>query len=96
MLIDHFRRRRRTTLPLLDDLVPAADPSSSDTGAEVAETLSRLPRQQARLLELVYVFGFTHDEIAAMDGSTPGAVKTAAWRARESFRRLYSEGTEEA
>jgi RNA polymerase sigma factor (sigma-70 family) len=94
VLIDHFRRRREV-LPLLGDLVPAADPSSSDTRAEVAETLSRLPRQQARLLELVYVYGFTHEEIAAMDGSTPGAVKTAVWRARESFRRRYSEGNEE-
>lgn len=46
-------------------------------------------------MALVYVYGFTHDEIAAMDGTTPGAVKTAAWRARESFRRRYSEGTDE-
>lgn len=93
VLIDHFRRRREV-LPLLGDLVPAADPSLSDTRTEVSETLILLPRPQARLLELLYVYGFTHDEIAAMDGTTPGAVKTAAWRARESFRRRYFEGNE--
>ena len=57
----------------------------------VEEALARLPPSQRRLLELVYVDGYTHAEIAAMAGTSPGAIKTALWRARGEFRRVYRE-----
>ncbi len=91
VLIDHSRKHREA-LPLAEGLLPATDLSSLDLRADIADALARLPRHQARLLDLIFVYGFTHEEVAAMDGSSQGAVKTAAWRARESFRQLYSEG----
>jgi RNA polymerase sigma-70 factor, ECF subfamily len=94
VLIDHFRKHR-DPLPLLDELLPVSEPPSADARFDIEETLSRLPPDQARLLELLHVYGFTHTEIAAMHGSTSGAVKTASWRARDAFRRLYEEGTDD-
>jgi RNA polymerase sigma factor (sigma-70 family) len=99
VLIDYFRKhgdpKHREPLPLLDELLPVVEPPSADARSDVEETLSRLPRDQARLLELLHVYGFTHAEIAAMHGSTSGAVKTASWRARDAFRRLYEEGMDD-
>ena len=57
----------------------------------VQETLASLPANQRRLLELIYVDGYTHAEVAAMTGTTAGAVKTAVWRARQAFQQLYRE-----
>jgi DNA-directed RNA polymerase specialized sigma24 family protein len=57
----------------------------------VRETLARLPANQGRLLELIYVDGYTHTEVAAMTGTSAGAVKTAVWRARQAFQQLYRE-----
>ena len=85
VLVDEARRGR-VLEPLPEELPAPEQPSTS-----ARDVLERLPAQQRRLLELVYVGGFTHAEVAAMTGSTPGAVKTAVWRAREAFVRLYRE-----
>ena len=86
VLVDEARRGR-TLVPLPEEL-PAPE---EEERLAVGDLLARLPPPQRRLLELVYVGGFTHAEVAAMTGSTPGAVKTAVWRAREAFVRLYRE-----
>ena len=88
VLTDHARRGRPVSA-LPETLV---DPSSSpEAGAELGDLLARLPPRERRVLELVYVDGYSHAEVAAMTGATPGAVKTAVWRARRQFQALYRE-----
>jgi DNA-directed RNA polymerase specialized sigma24 family protein len=41
------------------------------------------------VLELIYLFGYSHAEAAAILGTSEGAVKTAVWRARSAFRHVY-------
>lgn len=87
VLVDELRRDRRL-VPLPESLAAAA--GAQDERIALAEVLGVLPREQRRLLELVYVYGFSHREVAAMSGSSEGAVRTAVWRAREAFRAAFA------
>jgi RNA polymerase sigma factor (sigma-70 family) len=89
VLIDHHRRGRHL-VPIEDTMVPAQDFPS--TAVEVRDLLARLPPNSRRLLELVYLDGFSQAEVAAMTNRTPIAVRTAVWRAREALRALLTEG----
>lgn len=86
VLVDEVRRGRRLT-PLGEYLLEPAE--SRELALDLRAALEELRPSQRRLLELVYVDGFTHAEVAAMVGSTPGAVKTAVWRARAALRARY-------
>ncbi|MEV8505850.1 sigma-70 family RNA polymerase sigma factor [Actinoplanes sp. NPDC051475] len=85
VLTDHYRKTRRL-VPIEDSLLPAEE--FQDAGVEVRDLLSRLPPNSRRLLELVYLDGFSQAEVAAMTGRSPVAVRTAVYRARESLRAL--------
>jgi RNA polymerase sigma-70 factor (ECF subfamily) len=74
-------RRRRPVQPLDDTLDP---PDSSDVSlqaalnvdaARVAEAMVRLPPEQRQTIELAYLTGFSHAEIAAQVGVPVGTVK---------------------
>jgi RNA polymerase sigma-70 factor (ECF subfamily) len=83
--VDHHRRGRHL-VPLEESLLaPQAFP---DTAVEARDLLSRLPEPARRLLELVYLDGFTHAEVAEMTGRSPAAVRTAVWRARDALRAI--------
>ncbi len=84
-------RRGRPLVPLSESLIDDAASTTPETSVSVGDTLARLPPRQRGLLELIYVGGFTHAEVAAMVGSTPGAIKTAVWRARQAFQELYED-----
>ena len=90
MLIDHTRRRRLDLVPLTDNLLEHPD-SQAFASEEKRAVLASLPARQRQLLELVYVDGYTHAEVRAMIGASPGAIKTAVWRAREAFLERYRE-----
>jgi DNA-directed RNA polymerase specialized sigma24 family protein len=77
-------------VPLTDNLLVHAE-SHDSAGAEVGAAPGSLSARQRRLLELVYVDGYTHAEVAAMTGASPGAIKTAIWRARQAFLERYRE-----
>ncbi|MFI6293065.1 RNA polymerase sigma factor [Nonomuraea sp. NPDC050790] len=87
VLLDHVRRRRvELPLPDPDELgVPALDLAA----LEVRDILDRLPGRHRRLLELVYLEGFSMVEVAAMTGKKHNTIKTAVWRARAAFSELY-------
>jgi RNA polymerase sigma factor (sigma-70 family) len=89
VLVDEARRGQR--LVPLSETLPARGGEPSTMSMGVRDTLARLPANQRRLLELIYVDGYTHAEVAAMAETTPGAVKTAVWRARQAFQQLYRE-----
>jgi RNA polymerase sigma factor (sigma-70 family) len=86
-LIDEVRRGRRL-VPLDETLVEPSAPVDDDV---VTAALASLPTRQRRLLELVYVYGYSHAETGAILGTTEGAVKTGVWRARAAFRRHLAE-----
>ncbi len=92
VLIDEIRRGR-TLVPLPETLVDSR--AEHEDALTVSTVLAALPPAQRQLLELVYVHGYSHAETAAILGSSEGAVKTAVWRARSAFRRLY-EGEQSA
>jgi DNA-directed RNA polymerase specialized sigma24 family protein len=85
VLIDEVRRGRRL-VPLPDSLVAGIEPGG---GEDVARVLASLPKAQRQVLELIYIYGYSHAEAAAILGTSEGAVKTAVWRARSAFRRAY-------
>ena len=80
------RRRARLPLDVLDGQVPA--PAAQDPTATLAamETLvTLLPPRQRVVVLLTQVFDFTAGEVAAMIGTTEGAVKAALHRARTTL-----------
>lgn len=85
VLIDEVRRGRRLA-PLPESLVDPTDPYEESV---VNDVLERMPDSQRRVLELVYVHGYSHAEVGFLLGTSEGAVKTAVWRAREAFKKDY-------
>lgn len=90
VLVDHMRRRGRELVPLSDDLLDQVE-SEDVASEEVSAALSSLSVKQRRLLELIYLEGYSHAEVAAMAGTSAGAIKTAVWRARRAFLERYCE-----
>jgi RNA polymerase sigma-70 factor (ECF subfamily) len=88
VLTDHHRRGRRL-VPLEESLLPSE--AFPHAGIEARDLLSRLPQNSRRLLELCYLDGFSHAEIAAMTGRTPAAIRTAVYRARDVLRAIATE-----
>lgn len=89
VLIDHHRRGRK--LVSIDAAELLADQGHGIEDVEVRDLLARLPDTSRRLLQLVYLDGFSQAEIAAMTGRNPAAVRTAVWRARDALRALLTE-----
>lgn len=52
----------------------------------VVSVLARMPEQLSRVLELHFLKGQSQQEIADLEGSTVGAIKTRVHRAKQSFR----------
>jgi RNA polymerase sigma factor (sigma-70 family) len=88
VVIDHHRRTRPTVV--LDEAKLPID-GGLDSDVEFRDLLSRLAEPRRRLLELIYIEGFTQVEVAAMIGRSPAAVRTAVWRAREELRGFMEE-----
>lgn len=85
VLVDAVRRRRPESLLDESALAPVEGP---DEAVAVADLLDRLHEADRRLLVLVHVYGFSCPEVAAMSGTSPGAVRTALYRARARARAL--------
>ena len=92
-----FHRRRlvewraMARLGVPDEVVPEISPQST----EVWDEVRRLPRRQAQVTVLHYVDQMTVDEIGAVLGCSPGAVKSHLFRARERLGERLA-GLEEA
>lgn len=91
VLIDEVRRGRRLA-PLPESLVDPSDPYEESV---VSDVLAHLSPSQRRVLDLVYVHGYSHAEVGALLGTSEGAVKTAVWRARDAFKAEYLRRTAE-
>lgn len=94
--------RRRNTRPehILDENeLPAAEPpepvhAPSDTGERVRAALHELPMNQREVIELHWFDKLPYQEIAAIVGSTSGAVRARAHRAYITLRRSLEPGAE--
>jgi RNA polymerase sigma-70 factor (ECF subfamily) len=91
-----FRAKRRPTvqeLPeTLADPVPGACArvESDDEARRVREAVRRLPDKQRATLILKVYHELTHEEVAAILGSTVGTVKANLFHALGNLRRLMS------
>ncbi|MCM1450744.1 MAG: RNA polymerase sigma factor [Clostridium sp.] len=56
---------------------------------ELALAISKLPGTEQAVLRMKHIEGMETEEIAALIGSTPGAVRSALSRGRERIRKLY-------
>lgn len=90
----HRHRRLRTFISFEEEHCTISVSDAQDsiaTNDSVRRVLDRLPRNYAHPLLLQTVSGLSCREIAAVLGTTEGAVKVRLLRAREAFRRLYEE-----
>ena len=96
IVIDHYRRRGRSTQVSLDavpGLVAHTDgPESAAERALTAEGLrlaiNRLTEEQAQVVTLRFLEGLSIAEVAEVMGKTEGSVKALQYRAVTSLRRL--------
>lgn len=86
----YSRKRNETNL---DDLDESQLPSlpSFEAGQETAQLVRLLPETYREPLLLQVLGGFSCAEIAAMLGTTEGAIMTRLTRARQAFRQQYTD-----
>jgi RNA polymerase sigma factor (sigma-70 family) len=76
---DLARSRRRRPTPVENALPPPAEPWNEESAWlawEVGKAIRRLPLEQQKVIELAYVYQFTHSEIAKTLDIPLGTVKT--------------------
>ena len=90
----HLTRQARHPRVELDDVAAAGSPEARSIDRQRAERLARalgdLPPRDREVLLLSYWEGLGHRQIAGLVGSTPGAVKVRAHRARRALRDLLA------
>ena len=82
LVVDHFRRRATTTVPLSE----IGRPPVQMVSVSLREALASLPEREREVFLLCEVGGLTYAEIAAATGSTTAAVRSAIYRARVQLR----------
>ncbi len=97
----HRRRRRIQWLPLLGGAQAreAPGPTPEEACGEhdlVMQALRRLPRDHAACLILHHHEGFTYGDVAAIVGISSEATRKRIARARDQFKVIYGQLTEEA
>jgi RNA polymerase sigma-70 factor, ECF subfamily len=96
IVIDHYRRRGRDTQVAIDDLPMLPSPHDSPeraaeralTSENLRSAINRLTEEQAQVVTLRFLEGFSITEVADMMGKTEGAIKAMQYRAVMSLRRL--------
>lgn len=104
---DEWRRRYRLHESSGEEALFAADQAAAlseardreaakDRFSDVLAAMDALPEMHRTILQLHRYEGMTYVEIAAVLGSTPGAVRQHAFRAYESLRKRLAETVEPA
>jgi RNA polymerase sigma-70 factor (ECF subfamily) len=87
--------RRATTLPdnlhALDD--PGRQAERADLGTRLESALTRLPPTQREVVLLHDLDGRTHEEIAALIGTSTGMSRQHLFQARRALRELLGRNT---
>jgi RNA polymerase sigma-70 factor, ECF subfamily len=95
-LSDHRRRRfRRRTDPVaaetLADRPAPDDPAASALGRSALAVIGRLPPEQAEVVLLRVVAGLGAEEVGAIIGKSPGAVRVIQHRALKRLAEVLGE-----
>lgn len=94
----HRLRRQDTSAACLLGRQPSGpEPSepllAAEDRAELRQAFEKLPERDRELLELRVVAGLTVEQVAAVLGKAPGAVRTAQTRALQRLRQLMVTGS---
>lgn len=95
LAVSHLRRAGAAPVALDEAVSVAGIPSPEDDftrGEEsrrIDELLRSLPDSQQAILRMRHVEGMETEEIAALIGSTPGAVRVALSRARQKVKLMF-------
>lgn len=101
-VIDYYRQRDRNTQVSLDDAltVPASEDHNPVTTAEMnldavrlRSAIARLTDEQAEVISLRFLEGYSISEVAEMLDKTEGSIKALQYRAVATLRNLL-EGEE--
>jgi RNA polymerase sigma-70 factor (ECF subfamily) len=87
--IDILRARQRR-FRLFDALIQAA-PDEDVVGGPLGRALRRLRPEDATLILLQSAAGLTYEELARVEGTTVGAVRSRLFRARRELARRYDD-----
>ena len=88
LLRDHYRRPRRDTGPLPDDVPAPAEAGAVELRRDFHGVFASLSARERSLLWLAYVEGSSHREIAAALGVTAASVRVLLFRARARLAGL--------
>ncbi len=88
--VDHYRKRRRTSVEVGVDVLPEPPARGNQPTVESLfnDLVESLPESQREVLSLLKIHGLSIEEIALATESTPGAVKQKAHRAYTRLRGL--------
>ncbi len=96
LVIDHYRRKGKQGMVDIEEAAPTA-PESQNPEVTVEQTLDaerlraaihRLTDEQAEVVSLRFLEGYSISEVAAMMNRTEGAVKALQYRAVATLRTL--------
>jgi RNA polymerase sigma-70 factor (ECF subfamily) len=91
-----YRRRRRPTYTIEAEAVEQPEQfDEAEKRRRVREALRQIAPHYRAVLVLKYYRGLSYDEIAEVLGWSPEKVKCYLHRARDRFRRIYSEELED-
>ncbi len=98
-IVDHYRRRKRRNHASLDDFPML--PNDEDSPARATElkleaerlrvAITRLTDEQAQVVTLRFLEGYSISECSEMMVKTEGAIKALQYRAVTSLRKIMTE-----
>ena len=84
------RRRGQRTEPR-EELPDVGLNLDHDERLDLASAIERLPNEQRLVIEMKYLAGLTNPEVAALLGTTTGAVNARPWRALQTLNGILGE-----
>lgn len=96
LVIDHYRRRSQAEFSDLEDYpnIPALDSDPYKTAAAILDSdaltraINELTEEQAQVIALRFLEGYSITEVAVLLDKTEGAIKALQYRAVASLRRI--------
>ena len=82
-------RTRKTTTDIEEALTIEAETYSEAISPELMAAIETLPQMEQAVLKMKHLEEMETEEIAALTGTTPGAIRTALSRARKKVRDIY-------
>jgi RNA polymerase sigma-70 factor (ECF subfamily) len=89
VVADEHRRARRTEPR--DELPDPGHEQAHDERMDLAAAIALLPTEQRLVIEMKYLAGLTNPEVAALLGTTSGAVNARQWRALKALHERMGE-----